>query len=53
MNELIERYPCLVQCKDDITHALSLIIDTYKRAVSCFCAVTAAALPIVSILSVN
>ncbi len=31
MNELIKRYPSLVECRDDIEKALKLIIETYKN----------------------
>ena len=31
MEQLLKRYPKLIQCKDDIERALSLIIETYKN----------------------
>ena len=31
MNDLIKRYPSLVECRDDIEKALELIIETYKN----------------------
>lgn len=31
MKELIERYPALAVCEDDISYALKLMIDTYKN----------------------
>lgn len=31
MKELLDRYPCLVECKESIEEALEIIIDTYKN----------------------
>lgn len=31
MKELLERYPCLVECRESIEKALGIIIDTYKN----------------------
>lgn len=31
MKELLERYPCLVECRESIEEALEIIIDTYKN----------------------
>ena len=31
MKELLDRYPCLVECRESIEKALEIIIDTYKN----------------------
>lgn len=31
MKELLDRYPCLVECRESIEKALRIIIDTYKN----------------------
>ena len=31
MKELLERYPCLVECRESIEEAREIIIDTYKN----------------------
>lgn len=47
LNELLKRYPCLESAREDIVKAENTLL---KAAISCLYAVTAEAVPTVSIL---